>query len=1007
MCHRPVCRAAWFTLLAACILPVWLAAADRDNWPTDVPTASGSAAYPNGPEKKPVTSWPPKGTPQRVELTEDDWFSAVGEEAIGNCGQCTGLKLKGQQEYFIFKAATGALKGKVVTGALLHTKTKSPETPFRRVGISTVAAMWKEGSSKEEYQAVESAPCYRQAEYKKRDWAYPGSTVMDVVLGRGHTIWAFADCSGPDQDGWQAVAVEPRVVRANIAGISHGFFAYDEVGSEWSDTGGTFTWNVYPNRFCYSLQQNKQEAPWLEVWVAGEDTEAPAAVKYSRLTADPLPGGEALLEFIVPADNAGGAGVIGFQVDYFDKPGNRQELPQYLIPTAGPAGTAVRMHLHDLPFTPGQKISVVIRAVDGAGNVAEPFTREIVLSNRPRVLDIAPATLKPFAPSENVPTVGGVRFAVVDVLDKINPVTGAMTPAQPKGYLGGNHLFSAEKKLIRLQAGRNETVNFQVVFNGNKGDFELALAFEGQEALPVSFHEFGYVQTGQAMLPDPLMPSDGKISIPSKAGREAVRDQVWHAAVAEIYVPHAVAPGLKKGVLTVKSGAETLSLNVELTVWNFTLPNTLSFIPEMNAYKGTMSPLQWWRLAHEHRCTINQVWYSWSGSHGLPLTWTGNEFDFTRFDKEVGPLLDGSAFAGLPRDREPLPRLYLPFNETWPVDLLEHFKPSFWVEEALDEAYAAEMKRAFVAFAKHADEKQWHHTFFEFFLNNKVYYRADGNNTKRVVAPWIFDEPTCIQDFWAIRWYGLIFHQAVDAVRGKVKMIYRADISYSHFGRNINWGVLDWECLGGANPQKVRMKQDEAVLWDRRYFSEYGSANKVQDANVQPVAWSLNAWANGADAILPWQTFGDDKSWHEADQTCLFYPDQNGAVARPSVRLKAFLRGEQDVEYLALLSACHGAPRYAVAAGLRQAIDLSSKVHKTSETDAGTIQFQGASPTALWELRTRVAAMVDAKKPAYQKTLRDWSAPASDLTRLPEIGYVPTAPTVESYKPAGDSFTRR
>ncbi|HTL53352.1 MAG TPA: hypothetical protein VL860_12320, partial [Planctomycetota bacterium] len=385
----------------------------------------------------------------------------------------------------------------------------------------------------------------------------------------------------------------------------------------------------------------------------------------------------------------------------------------------------------------------------------------------------------------------------------------------------------------------------------------------------------------------------------------------------------------------------------------------------------------------------------------------GTDFDWALFDDRVGPMLDGSMFKGCRRDAEPIPLMYLPFSESWPADLIPHFKASFWADEAFDDNYVNEMKKSYAAFAKHADQKGWHKTLFEFFLNNKVYYREQANTTKSVVAPWIFDEPTCTQDFWALRWYGILFHQAVDPVRGKAKMIFRADVSYSHFGRDINWGVMDWECFGGGTEQKARQKRDQMRLWGPTYFSEYGSANKIEDANVQPVAWCLTSWSRGSSGVLPWLTYGDAKSWTKADQTCLFYEQNGGSTAAPSIRLKAFLQGEQIVEYMTLLSDCNGVTRAAVAEGMKQAIDLNSKVIKTSETDAGTIQFAGASPAALWNLKVRAGKMLDAKHPAFKKALVDWSIPATDMKKLPNIGYVPVAPDVPSYKPAADTFTRR
>ncbi|MFN2359289.1 MAG: hypothetical protein ABR534_16290, partial [Desulfotignum sp.] len=55
-------------------------------------------------------------------------------------------------------------------------------------------------------------------------------------------------------------------------------------------------------------------------------------------------------------------------------------------------------------------------------------------------------------------SVGGFSISVMDLLDKVNPVTGKMIPYQPPGYRNANHLFSASEKKIRLHAAANECV---------------------------------------------------------------------------------------------------------------------------------------------------------------------------------------------------------------------------------------------------------------------------------------------------------------------------------------------------------------------------------------------------------------------------------------------------------------------------------------------------------------------------------------------------------------------
>ncbi|MCA1785179.1 MAG: hypothetical protein LC657_04255, partial [Desulfobacteraceae bacterium] len=77
---------------------------------------------------------------------------------------------------------------------------------------------------------------------------------------------------------------------------------------------------------------------------------------------------------------------------------------------------------------------------------------------------------------------------------------------------------------------------------------------------------------------------------------------------------------------------------------------------------------------------------------------------------------------------------YLPFNENWPVNLYAHFTPSYWAEEGFSPAYAEALEDAFKQFARHVNENNWDRTVFQFYLNNKISYRENGNISG---APWL------------------------------------------------------------------------------------------------------------------------------------------------------------------------------------------------------------------------------------------------------------------------------
>jgi hypothetical protein len=941
---------------------------------------------------EPNPSWPPRGQKIKCPVTRDTSLSSVGQESSGSNGRGERLKVKGQQEYILFDIDPALLKGKLISGALLRICSASPkDAPLARLGVSTLASEWTEGTSAG-YRPQAGSSCYDQAAYQKQDWTYPGSTLMDAVFGRGHTLWKFADCRPPDLDGWQICAIEPDVIAARAAGLSYGFCAYDEVGSVWSLKNGKFNFTHFPNRFCYSKES--RNTPYVEVWYQGEDSVPPEPIRDIRSEIERFPAGQALIFWNTPKDSGGGK-TLGFQVSY--KKGNtEQSVPRYLIPMAGNAGEEVRMHLQDLPFKPGEKISLTVRPVDSAGNIGKGFTKTINLSpgGDPTSPDIS--QYKPFPPNKQLPTAGNIKVAVVDLLDKINPKTGEMVPKQEDGYKGGNHLFSAKQKQIRLYGARNETVAFQVCLEGNAENVSLDYRFDEHPELKPKIWEFAYVsvmnKAGKVLaeLPDPLI----------ETKKDTKDTKNFQSFICELYIPHETEPGKKKGTLMISADGKRLELDTALQVWNFTLPDKLSFVPEMNAY-GTVSPYhgyEYYRLAHEHRTCINRLPYGWNGKPSYAPEWKGNNFDWARWDEKAGPLLDGTAFADLPRKGEPLDVFYLPFSENWPASIGDHYTPSYWADEAFTETYKDEMKKAFAAFAKHCDEKGWHDTRFQFYLNNKVTYRRGFPQSS---APWFFDEPVNTQDFWALRWYGILWHMATDPVKGNAKMDYRGDISYSQFGRNMLWGIIDTEYIGGNTAQKTRMKHDEQILWGNGAVAEYGTASKVEESNTQPVLWCLSAWANGATGVLPWQTIGSKNCWKKAEQTALFYPHPEGP--KPSVRLKAFTRGQQDTEYLTLLCDVYGIPRFAATEWIEKIAGAQGKIRKAFAGDAGTVTYDRGTPAELWQLRTAVGKMLSDKAPAYRREIKQ-EISLNVTGRLPDIGYVTVSPKIEPCKPEGEGF---
>jgi hypothetical protein len=901
----------------------------------------------------------------RLPDIRDMWVSNVGNEADANLGGASRLKLKSTQEQSLIDFDPYSIRGQVVESAALHIRLTGKER-LRRVTVSTLAADWVEGTSSR-YRSQRGSSTFNARQYPDVPWAYPGSDFTAVAFGEGGTVWGMADASAPDGNGWQSIPLDPRVVASRVAGVSYGLVLFDDTGSEWSRDGERFAVRLYPNRFVSSREAGAAKAPYLTVVLGETDVQSPGPPVGLSATAEGLPAGEARIAWITPEDR-GVAGTIGFFATT-----DGSEIPRYLIPAAGVPGERVEMHLRDLGFLPGQTVTLSVRAVDGAGNVGESAESTFAVSKKESSALPAGSPV-PFTRPGPLPRVGGVAVAVIDPLDKVQPVTGAMVPSHPEGYLSANHLWSAQEKRVRLCAARNEFVSFQIVLRGNPEAVRPSLRFEEPPgSLETRFYEFAYVRSPKGPMPDPVVPLDRR-SLEQGAG-------TYQSLLCEIYVPHGARSGKHQGVLVLSNGTEKLALDVDLHIWDFTLPDYLSFIPEMNCYSLPANERDYYRLAHRHRTVLNRVPYSQAGrvASGCAPGLDGSRLDWSKWDARFAPYLDGSAFADLPRGNVPLERFYLPLHENWPSPIEPHYNGGYWADQALSGPYRDRFVETARGFARHFAERGWHDTLFQVYLNNKSTFKRRG--WSHGSSPWLLDEPANFQDFWALRYFAKAFHEGRNTAAGAAKLLFRADISKPEWEKGSLDGLLDYYVVNGS-----ALRRYQRLVLDRKrrnglILVDYGSANGVEESNVQPAAWCLDSWALGAHGVLPWQTMGSRDSWEQADPLSLFYPgDETGTPEPiPSIRLKAFRRGQQDVEYLNLYSRVFDEPRWAVGEMVHRELGLASESGRTAhrgDEDAGAMNYGNLKPQDLWRLRTAVGAALSRMRPAAKRRLVEFSTPS-------------------------------
>jgi hypothetical protein len=696
------------------------------------------------------------------------------------------------------------------------------------------------------------------------------------------------------------------------------------------------------------------------------------------------------------------------------------------------------------PARAARVVKYTVSAVDRAGNIGpaaegrvmipppptfsllSSATRADSTAAAPTKLDGNPAGTATISRAEKL---GARCLTVVDIADTVLPrlqpvkpssqagaaaVPGDETaangkpsfqfiPARSRGYADRNHLWDATSATVQLQSARQEIVSFQLLLGGIMRPVQASLTWQSPVArgapktlptpkpLPTPIVRWGQLLTvpgPDGPVFDPVLPlADGRSRIAVGTAR-AAGDTL--GLVCEVEVPPAAAAGRWLGELKLSSDQGELQLRVQLDVQDFALPAQLSFLPEMNCYGLPANELDYYRLAHRHRTVLNRVPYAQNGeiAAGCAPVLRDGHLDWSAWDRRFGPLFDGSAFADLPRASVPIECFYLPLHENWPTTMAAGYQGGYWADHAFTPEYRAAFVEMSKQFAEHLSQRGWHSTMFQGFLNNKVDFKVNG--WSRASSPWLLDEPANWHDYWALRWFGLAFHEGVRQASPAARLAFRADISRPEWQRDSLDDVLDYNVVQGGAFHRYR----SLVLNRKQKFKQtvvvYGGTSKPSQNRLQPVAWCWDSWLSGADGVLPWQTVGTDQSWQQDEDTCLFYPGGPIEQREPvvSLRLKAYLRGQQDAEYLALTARTLGVERLQLAEAVREllqdwGVTWKAESHGTGAAvaeDAGRLEFRQLSSELLARVRAELMSRLVSAKPADVHPIADVRFPV----RLPD-----------------------
>jgi hypothetical protein len=196
-------------------------------------------------------------------------------------------------------------------------------------------------------------------------------------------------------------------------------------------------------------------------------------------------------------------------------------------------------------------------------------------------------------------------------------------------------------------------------------------------------------------------------------------------------------------------------------------------------------------------------------------------------------------------------------------------------------------------FVKRAKKERFTAAGFQIYLNNK------GSLKDESKSPWVLDEPTGYFDYRALAFYADLVSRATGD-DCPVRIRYRIDISRPQFDRGELRGKADlWVVSTSAFRAYPRLVADRARREGFAYWL-YGQTSPVEASSRNVLAWVLEAYRGGAEGVVPWQTVDRrGEAMQKGDPLGLFIFAGDGRIHH-SLRLKAYRRAQQDVEYLAL-----------------------------------------------------------------------------------------------------------
>jgi len=571
--------------------------------------------------------------------------------------------------------------------------------------------------------------------------------------------------------------------------------------------------------------------------------------------------------------------------------------------------------------------------------------------------------------SKNPVEKSGWSISVIPSSIRVDPVTSTIIDqrfslypghgADKKELLKSNSIFDGNK--VSLHASRGEYISFQVVltrntdktlkdisvrmpeFSSSETRFKIEPELFLEWSVEVKATSTGYPKAslGTGWYPDALIPfryiQDDSAAVKHRWTyplwlpdfNNRINGQKSMMVWIDQYIPFnssEARPGLYKSEISVTVEGETRKIPVELTVWNFAIPNENKFKAALQheGFMKSMTPdkeLEIYQLFKRNRIAMLDPTYD----PDLKSAERGKiSIDWKDFDERLGKYLTGKAFTSEygynygPGYGEPIENFALPF------DVYGKHGTKGWPDTGTPDVERDPGNEA---------------VYTDCITKVREHLSTLVNPEKTEITAYLngLDESYFPEAWSRMVYYGNLFHKYYPEAR------FRIDGGYSEEALQIvknsinSWAShtieYDYNTIRKYQDMGIKVWLYGPMLYESKINSWVGSSTfidlpLVNDKAISWTCWKYNtfswiSWGAGAGWINGWY---DPESWKDAAKAksekdseftykklngnaLLIYaggvvPEVDGPC--PSIRLKMMRDGVQEYEYMKLLASADG-----------------------------------------------------------------------------------------------------